>query len=283
MAGNGSVGTAGAGLATTFAAARLAAAQACCHEPVALRPAPTPPQAPGGAAAHHAGHHHRPHHPHHPPAGQVHVATTCLPAGMVRGGGPAAPAVLVDPALSALGTLLADAAPLDRPPSPLRGLATAIRDGLARLVLLLPARGEAPDLAPALGAAPTLPDAPVPLPQLVPLPMPLQPAPPPSLTFDPELGTIVGIGDGEVPAPHDGLDDPAPGSFADRFRIPSSWVAIAGMFSRPALASRGRDLVARIDDLLDEVGITRLQLLLLTLLAPIATAFAIKVVVDLLG
>ncbi len=71
------------------------------------------------------------------------------------------------------------------------------------------------------------------------------------------------------------LDDPLLG-------LPSSWVPVpSGVLAR--VRRRLGSLVDRLDALLDEVGMTRLQLLLLVLLGPAAVAFAIDVVVTILA
>ena len=112
----------------------------------------------------------------------------------------------------------------------------------------------------------------------------LQPPPPAALailTLDPTLGTIVEIDPDGGSASGDSNsggyeDDPEPGA-------PTSWLPIAGFSFRVSLAAGIWSIVDRVDALLDEVGISRLQLLLLMIVAPLATAFLIDVVATMLS
>jgi len=189
----------------------------------------------------------------------------------VRGGGAAAPThgrpAPIDPALLALSGLLSSAsAPATAQTSLLAQLTTQLSSLLAsissRIAALAPERGDRvplADLAPTAAA-----DTADGVPQL------RQPPPPPLgpvLSLDPSLGTIV-----DPASPGAGSVDDGPDP------LPSSWVPVP----TPGLMSTTRrrlgSIVDRIDALLDEVGMTRMQLLLLMVLGPLAVAFLIDVV-----
>ena len=218
------------------------------------------------------------------------VRSGAVPAQPPRppAGGVARP---VDPALATLAVLLGDSAMPERPPSlgqRIAGqLAQLLQATTARLGVLF-ASGEASvrgggDAA-VLDARPQS-DAPAAQQPLAPPPrVPLQP-PPPTLTLDPTLGTIVhddGAG-GSVPL---GSTPDLDGGDARRMPlVPSSWVPVTGVLGR--LGAGGRDgalrLLGGIDRILERSGLTRLQLLALTLIAPAVVAFLIDVVVSMLA
>jgi hypothetical protein len=276
-------GSNGVGCATSLtSAARLAAAATACHVPALdgctddarAGRAHTPPH--GGADR--LGSPPRP------------GATDCAHAPVTGGGAAAAPArplVTADPALAALAGMLGGATPPPRGESVLQQLTTSLSNLLAsvstRLGALRPEAADPDATAPlALVAEPT-----VEVPRVDPSLVLRQPPPPPIgpiLSLDPATGMIVdpldglGSGDGQGGDGGEGslgTDDPQVG-------LPSSWVPVpSGVLAR--VRRRLGSLVDRLDALLDEVGMTRLQLLLLTLLGPAAVAFAIDVVVQLLA
>jgi hypothetical protein len=189
----------------------------------------------------------------------------------------------VDPALLALGVLLGDAAPPDRPPTAaqviagrLAALLAASSARISALGALLADAVRAGSGAGGDAAADARGASDVPVAQPVPPRPPMQP-PGPLLTIDPVLGTIVatdpegGIPLGATPGSGAGsTDDPrAP-------LLPSAWVpvtlGVAAGLGRSARAGAHR-LLDRIDEWLDDLGISRLQLLALTFLAPAAVTF----------
>jgi hypothetical protein len=178
-------------------------------------------------------------------------------------------ALVQDTMRSALVELLEDAAAPARPPS----LARQLGDRLA--ALLADAGDRLATLRGSIAAGPAAEPA------RAPNPIPLQPpAPPgPTYTLDPTLGTIVEL---EPPRGHGRGDDGGgggSGSASDGSTAsPSSWLPIPGWRIRPELLDRLGSIADRIDALLDEAGITRLQLLALTILVPLGTVFLIAVV-----
>lgn len=186
------------------------------------------------------------------------------------------------PTPAALAALLGEAAPAAAPPSLARQVTAQLAlllanagDRLAslRTRLLGDAEGSIgttrSDAAPGAARA----EAPAPL---------LQPPPPlATYTLDPELGTIVdaGASDGSAAGGRFGAGSDDDGVEAGP---PTSWVPIAGFGLRTRIGSHVGALVDRVDALLDEIGVTRLQLLLLMVVAPLATAFVIEVVATLL-
>src|SRR5690606_12666476 len=120
----------------------------------------------------------------------------------------------------------------------------------------------------------------------VPIPLPLQPPPPsgPLLTLDPELGIIVSPGrtpdpDGDLPpAPGGRNDGDGEPESAPTNLLPSSWVPIIGALRPRELALHAGHITRGIRELVAAAGMTRLQWLLLLVLAPLATAFLIDVV-----
>lgn len=193
-----------------------------------------------------------------------------------------------DPALAALAGMLGDATPLARGESLLQQLTNQLSTLLAsigsRLAALRPEVADQPGAGSRVADADAGPDAQRVDPSLV---LQRQPPPPPIgpiLSLDPATGAIVDPLDGTGAGSDGGrdgkggtgsLDDPHTG-------LPSSWVPVpSGLLAR--VRRRVGSIADRIDALLDEVGMTRLQLLLLTLLGPAAVAFAIDVVVQLLA
>lgn len=188
----------------------------------------------------------------------------CGPAALV-GGGPALGTGHVTSAV--LCSLLTASQPTEAPAAgPLRQLVEALSGRIAQLAAAVGlARDGRADLAAVSSApaeaAPLQPPAPGIVPQHG------------TFTFDVERGTIVGAD----PA---AADDAA---HADGSVPPSSWLPIAGL-PLPRLGDiRAGSIVDRIDALLRELGVTRLQFLVLTLAVPAATAFLIQVVQALLG
>lgn len=164
---------------------------------------------------------------------------------------------------------------------------------MSRLLSLLDvARDRATTALAKLESAPAAvlqPDAPalapvIDLAQLRPAPVALQPPPPPptipgpdlTLTLDPDTGTIV---------PTDPVDQPAresePELEPELAATPSSWVPLIGALRGRARVAAG-GIVDRIAALLDERGVTRMQLLGLLVAMPLVVAFATWVVVRLL-
>lgn len=302
MGVHGSTGAGGAGIPSLPAALRLAAMTCCTPPPLQQQPAPEQQRRPivrgggGEAQPDHAGRQQ-----HGMTRMQHALHQRCQPAQVVLpplatviGGGPvplAAPPAGTpqDPAFFALVGLLGDAQLAEQPPSALRQLGAQLANLLASTMDRARAVLPAPVADPAAHAAATDPapqqpaaraDAPV---------APMQPLPPPPLgpmlTLDPTLGTIVDI------APPSGSDDVGgdgplrdPGELPDDEQplLPSSWVPLAlGNLRRGARAGL-RALVDRIDALLAEVGMSRLQLLALVLVATLAVAFGIDVVASIL-
>jgi hypothetical protein len=209
---------------------------------------------------------------------------------LLAGGGPAQPAqphaparpVVADPAVVALAVLLSDS-PEATPPSTLRQLTGQLASLLAvtteRVRGLLPSfgRDEGPAVRADAGTQPAAPRV-----DVVPA-TPMQSPPPPlgpTLTLDPALGTIVvdesGAAGDATGTPERGHDD------ATTNRLPSLWPGLAGYRFGPALRGVGT-LADRIAALLRERGITRLQLLALTIAAPIIVTVAIAIVDAILG
>ena len=273
-------GSNGVGCATSLAAAaRLHAATADCHRPALLprtdgapagRPDPAARPDASGAA---------------PRAGRdsggapVPGATAhdCMRAPVIGGGAAAAPrpgAVVPDPALAALAGMLGSATPPPRGESLLQQLSSQLSTMLAsissRLGALRPEAGEPASTA----TQPAPSDAAPEQPRVDPSLLLRQPPPPPIgpiLSLDPATGAIVDPLDGGTGA----HDDPEAG-------LPTAWVPVpSGLLAR--VRRRVGSIADRIDALLEEVGMTRLQLLLLTLLGPAAVAFGIDVVVQLLA
>ena len=274
-------GSNGIGCATSLtSAARLAAAATACHVP-ALAPQSDDEHARRASTPPHAGAER--------PATPRPGASDCNHPPVIGGGAATAvarPLVTADPALAALAGMLGSATPPPRGESVLQQLANSLSNLLAsissRIGALKPELADGDATAPlALVTEPTAE-----LPRTDPSLLLRQPPPPPIgpiLSLDPATGMIVdplagtGSGDGERGDGGQGalVDDPQVG-------LPSSWVAVpSGVFAR--VRRRLGSLVDRLDALLDEVGMTRLQLLLLTLLGPAAVAFGIDVVVQLLA
>lgn len=200
----------------------------------------------------------------------------------------------VSPELAALVAILGSAAPPAQSP----GLAQRIAGQLAlmfeaanaRLAGLLGGRGSGGAVmgggpgadGATLPGASQQPDAPAQLAQPVPPPrVPMQP-PGPTLTLDPSLGIIV-HDDGPNGAPPLGSTPTLGDGAADGARrslVPSSWVPITNALVRLGEAGRaGRlRLLAGVDRLVERSGLTRGQLVLLTLLAPLLVALLIDVV-----
>lgn len=119
--------------------------------------------------------------------------------------------------------------------------------------------------------------------------LPLQPAPPPppapTLTLDPSLGTIVWNDDapGDVPgsggAASGGATDDAD---AGNGGFPTSWVAITGSMVG-FVRGRGTSVAEFVGALARRRGLSRAQLLLLALAAPLATVFLIDAVARAVG
>lgn len=280
-------GSNGVGCATTLAAAaRLAAATSASHvPPLVPRTGDQLTRQPGGAGR-----------PGAVPHADRDSCATPIPGAVARdrgrtavvGGGACAPrpAVVPDPALAALAGMLGSATPPPRGESVLQQLTSQLSTMLASISSRLAAlRPEAADAATMM--LPAASDAAPELPRVDPSLLLRQPPPPPIgpiLSLDPATGMIVDPLDGAGADSGDGqggeggtgsLDDP-------QFGLPSSWVPVpSGLLARAR--RRLGSITDRIDALLDEVGMTRLQLLLLTLLGPAAVAFAIDVVVTLLA
>ncbi len=283
-------GSNGVSCATSLAAAaRLAAATSASHVP------PLVPRA-GDGATRQSGSQSRPGAA--PQAGRDSfakpvpgaVAHDCGRAPVAGGGAVGAatrPAVLPDPALAALAGMLGDATPPARGDSLLQLLSSQLSTMLASISSRLAAlRPDAADQSAAGSRAgeSDAPDAPRVDPSLLLLRQPPPPPIGPILSLDPATGAIVDPLDGTGAGTDEGqggeggtgsLDDPQSG-------LPSSWVPVpSGLLTR--IRRRAGSIADRIDALLDEVGMTRLQLLLLTLLGPVAVAFAIDVVAQLLA
>jgi hypothetical protein len=175
----------------------------------------------------------------------------------------------MDPAVTALAVLLGGSSLPEAAPSTTQRIVAQLAQLFAmtseRMSSMLAAvRESATADAPVADAGVEVPRAEV----------PRQPPPPPIgpvLTLDPSLGTIVepepvggagGLGDEEEVDP----------------RYPTSWVPVTGALRGFRDGRWMQGVVERIDALLDEVGMTRLQLLLLTVLGPLAVAFLLDVV-----
>lgn len=301
MGVHGSTGAGGAGVPSLSAALRLAATRCCAPPPVApARPDEQQPQrrpavrGGGPGAGNGGGEPQR-------GAGKLehalhqrcaHGTTFVLPPlPTVLGGGapPTQPALVapapIDPALVAAAVQLGDPEPSERAASALRQLgnqlATLLASTADRIRVLLPSFGAEASAQPAAQPGARA-DAPV---------MPLQPLPPPPiapvLTLDPALGTIVDAGPADGSERTTPREPGGPGGSGgpgddDQPLIPTSWVPVAlGRLRHGARAGIGT-LIERVDALLREVGITRLQLLVLVVVAPMAVAFAIDVVASIL-
>ncbi|MCW2927156.1 MAG: hypothetical protein JWM86_1124, partial [Thermoleophilia bacterium] len=164
-------------------------------------------------------------------------------------------------------------------------LALLLNAGAERLATLLPSRGDGG----ATAAAPAPDAASAPL-DLRPPAMPLQPPPPPlgpTFTLDPHTGTI-DVPAGAIPIEPGSLPGEDPGSDGASttppigIGIPSAWMPWVGRLRPASLRRDLRSLLERIDALLDEHGVTRLQLLLAMIAVPVATAFLIDVVATIL-
>lgn len=252
------------------AAARLAAASTC--HVAGLQPA-GPSRAPvrgGGAAAIYGAPVRQ------PGADRLSTATQaqCVAAGHHR-----LPGVAPDPALLALGVLLGSGALPPALPTlaqrlagQLANLAALLQVAATRIAGLVPAgdvgtaAGAVIDAQPADGSQPAPPR------------VPMQPIGP-TLTIDPSLGIVVEIQpEGATTPAGCGIEEPEMG-------LPSSWVPITAPLANLAHRTRRAmgSLFARIHDLLGGARMSRLQLLLLLLLAPPAVAFLIDVVAAMLG
>lgn len=198
------------------------------------------------------------------------------PARAMPGG--AQPVVLIDPELVALGLLLDAAALPERPASKLQ----VVTNLLAQLGRTIGELAERMTSRLAITAPAGEPAVVLPLPQAPPAPM--QPPPPPPsflLTLMP---------DGSIQTPPGGEIDGAPdvprgagGTVDGSTAPPSSWLPIPGMPRFDRVRMRGRDLIQRFDDLCDDLGITRLALVALSILAPLAAALVIQAVAAVLG
>lgn len=275
----GTNGSNGVGCATSLTSAtRLAATTAARHVAASdsrpmLEPSRRPHTPPNGSAERFG-----------PPRPG---ASDCMHPTIVGGGAAAfsaRPAVAPDPALAALAGMLGEATPPPRRESLLQQLTNSLSNLLAsmsgRLSALAPDTGTPVATATMPLGDPTMEppraDRSVPLHQ--PPPPPIGPIP----SLDPATGMIVDpldrLGEGTGQGSEGGeraLDDPQPG-------LPSSWVPVhSGVLAR--VRRRLGSITDRLDALLDEVGMTRLQLLLLTLLGPAAVTFAIDVVAQLLA
>ncbi|MCW2961509.1 MAG: hypothetical protein JWM25_1944 [Thermoleophilia bacterium] len=198
---------------------------------------------------------------------------------VVLGGGaaPTASAPCVDPELAALSQLFLAAALPERPPGRIQQLTQLLMTTMAKLAELVASTRQGA-AAPAHVDASIAPLAP-PVPAMAPQAM-QPPPPPPVLFFAPPLGADAtgptssgdgfhdGGGSGTGPSDaSDGGGDPG---------MPSSWLPIPGILRLDRLATAGRDLVQRFDDLCDELGVTRVMLAACSLLAPLAAALLIQ-------
>ncbi len=272
-------GSNGVGCATSLtSAARLAAAATACHVPAL--DTPPDPHARRAATPPHAGADRLPA----PRPG----ATDCAHPPVVGGGpaaAPARPAVAPDPALAALAGMLGSATPPPRGESALQQLTAQLSNLLASISSRISAMRPEPADPHATAPLPVLDETTVELPRTDPSLLLRQPPPPPIgpiLSLDPETGMIIDpLGsDGHG----SGSGDGGQGHLADdpQYTLPTSWVPVpSGVLAR--VRRRLGSIADRIDALLAEVGMTRLQLLLLTLLGPAAVAFAIDVVAQLLA
>lgn len=254
------------------AAARLAAASTC-HVAGLHPPGPHRPPVRGGGAAASFGPAMRP-----PSPDRLSTATR---AQCVAAGHHALPGAAPDPALTALGVLLSSAAPPPALPSlgqrlagQLANLATLLQAATTRIAALLPVPGDPATVTDAIvDARPTDAAQPAPPPRV-----PTQP-PGPTLTIDPALGIIVEV------EPEGGAAPAGPGVEDAEAGPPTSWLPVTG----PLLAAADRTrraigvLFARVDDLLESARTSRLQLLLLLLVAPPAVVFLIDVIASMLG
>jgi hypothetical protein len=183
---------------------------------------------------------------------------------------PATAPVVLDPAVTALAVLLGGSALPEAAPSTAQRIVAQLAQLFAttseRVSSMLAAAREA-----ATFDAPVA-DAGIEVPRVE---VPRQPPPPPIgpvLTLDPSLGTIV------EPEPVGGAGGLGEDDEDDDPRYPTSWVPGSGALRGVRDGRWMQELVERIDALLDEVGVTRLQLLLLTVLGPLAVAFLLDVV-----
>ncbi|MCW2920313.1 MAG: hypothetical protein JWL76_187 [Thermoleophilia bacterium] len=275
-------GSNGVGCATSLtSAARLAAATAACHIPALDCPADKDPARRPATHPHGGADRFGPPRP----------GTTDCNHPPVVGGGAAAtgarPAVLPDPALAALAGMLGSATPPPRGESVLQQLTNSLSNLLAsissRLGALATDRSDPGATAPLpLPAEPTAE-----LPLTDPSLLLRQPPPPPIgpiLSLDPATGMIIDPLDSNGDGHHHGGGEGGQGALVEdpQVGLPSSWVPVpSGVLAR--VRRRLGSIADRLDALLDEVGMTRLQLLLLTLLGPAAVAFAIDVVAQLLA
>lgn len=159
-------------------------------------------------------------------------------------------------------------------------LALLLNAGIGRLSSWVPARGEG-------GAQPAAPGAPA----LDAAPVPLQPpAPPlgPTLTLHPDSG-IIDVPEGFVAPVAPGVlpDDADSGDGSHTpppidIGVPTGWMPFVGRLRPSSLRRDLRSLMERIDALLSESGVSRLQLLVAMIVVPVATAFLIDVVATLL-
>ncbi len=209
----------------------------------------------------------------------------------VMGGGPSLaatrPAVGPDPTVAVLAGLLGEATPPPRADSAVRQLATQLGSLFSqlggRIATLAPdpaSTAPATTGDPAPGTGPGAADVAPVLRQPQPPPPPLGPI----LSLDPALGVIVDPADptaGVDRDPHRASADGTSTGALDGTEPPTSWLPVPTGLLRRARQRLG-SLADRIDALLAEVGMTRVQLLLLTLLGPAAVAFAIDVVAQLL-
>lgn len=277
-------GSQGVSCASMGAAARRAVTPPTCA-PLAPPDAGAAERSRTGAAADARA---RPERPVRPVAAlHAHAPHDCLRAP-VTGGGPslaaARPTVGPDPAVAVLAGLLGEASPSPRGESPVRQLVAQLGSLFSqlggRVAALAPEPATSGSAAPAAEAAADSGAIDV-------APVVRQPPPPPIgpiLSLDPVLGVIVDPADPTGPADRDGGHGTGDGSSTDHrdeFAPPTSWVPVPSGLLRRVRRGLG-SLADRVDALLAEVGMTRLQLLLLTLLGPAAVAFAIDVVVQLL-